>query len=204
MLQTYLLKWPSGVLSVLVAVASWRFFVLGAEMSNPGMFYHALERPIWFYAHIGLAPVALLVMPFQFWTRFRMKHPARHRLLGRIYVISILISGVGGLMMAIGTQAGAFAGFGFGILAVAWLFTTGRAVQLAMQRNIAQHQMWMIRSAALTFAAVTLRIYIPVGQVAGYPFEATYPLIAWACWVPNAMVAEWMIRRRGKPALNAS
>jgi hypothetical protein len=52
----------------------------------------------------------------------------------------------------------------------------------------------MIRSFALTFAAVTLRLYLPASQIAGMPFPAAYSAIAWLCWVPNLLVAEWFIR----------
>jgi Predicted membrane protein (DUF2306) len=48
----------------------------------------------------------------------------------------------------------------------------------------------MIRSYSLTFAAVTLRIYLPVALASGVPFEIAYPAIAWLCWVPNLFVAE--------------
>ena len=59
----------------------------------------------------------------------------------------------------------------------------------------------MIRSYALTLAAVTLRIYLPLSQVSQIPFEVAYPIIAYACWVPNILIAEWMIRRSGaRPA----
>ena len=51
----------------------------------------------------------------------------------------------------------------------------------------------MIRSYALTLAAVTLRIYIPIGQLAGFAYEPAYQTIAWLCWVPNLVIAEWVI-----------
>jgi hypothetical protein len=54
----------------------------------------------------------------------------------------------------------------------------------------------MIRSYALTFAAVMLRIYLPLSQVYGIPFEPAYQTIAWLCWVPNLIVAEWLILRQ--------
>jgi len=57
----------------------------------------------------------------------------------------------------------------------------------------------MIRSYSLTFAAVTLRIYLPLAFASGIPFEIAYPAIAWLCWVPNAIVAEWMFVRRAAP-----
>src|SRR5260370_20371385 len=53
----------------------------------------------------------------------------------------------------------------------------------------------MIRSYALTLAAVTLRIYLPASQIAGIPFPDAYQTISWLCWVPNLVVAEWWILR---------
>ena len=52
----------------------------------------------------------------------------------------------------------------------------------------------MIRNFALTFAAVTLRAYLGLSQaVFGLSFEAFYPVVAWLCWVPNLIVAEWLV-----------
>jgi hypothetical protein len=31
----------------------------------------------------------------------------------------------------------------------------------------------------------------------GFPFETAYPAIAWASWVPNLLIAELLVRRRG-------
>jgi hypothetical protein len=54
----------------------------------------------------------------------------------------------------------------------------------------------MIRSYALTLAAVTLRLYLPSSQLAGLPFTVAYPAISWLCWVPNLLIAEWFVRAR--------
>ncbi|MEQ1730362.1 MAG: DUF2306 domain-containing protein [Vicinamibacterales bacterium] len=56
----------------------------------------------------------------------------------------------------------------------------------------------MIRSFALTYAAVTLRLYVPLSMAAGVPFDVAYPVIAWACWVPNLLVAEWLFVPRSR------
>lgn len=190
------LKWLNALLCILVAIVSWRFIVLGVEASMEFMLYHAQQRPLSFYAHVGLAPLALLLMPFQFWTGLRLRRPKTHRWIGRVYVLAIVISGVGALFMAVNTRTGLVAGTGFGLLALVWLGTTLRGIWLARAKRIAEHQVWMIRSAALTFAAVTLRLYLPLSQVAGLPMEASYAAIAWACWVPNLIVAEiWIVNR---------
>ena len=193
-------NWAFVVLSVGVALVSWRFLVLGVELSMPFTAHHVGPRALALFAHIGLAPVALAVMPFQFSTRLRLRRPALHRWLGRVYAVAILISGIAGLALAFHTSAGPVAGLGFGLLAVLWLAVTGQAVWLAMQRRIAEHRIWMIRSAALTFAAVTLRLYLPV-LVVTMGFDAGYVAVAWLCWVPNVIVAEWIIRRRRASAI---
>lgn len=191
------------IFCLLIALASWRFLILGVEQSMSFVAYHALERPIEFYLHIGLAPVALALLPFQFWQGLRQRRPALHRWIGRAYGVAILLSGLGGLMMAIGTTSGPVAGLGFGVLALLWLGVTGWGIWLAIQGRIADHRRWMIRSGALTFAAVTLRLYLPL-LFATLGEEAGYTLVAWACWVPNVLVAEWFIRRKGKPATSQS
>ena len=160
----------------------------------PVMVQH-LPKPLALYGHIVFAPVALALVPFQFWDGLRARRPALHRWMGRIYGMSILIAGVSGLALALTTQSGALAGWGFGLLAVFWLFVTARAVQLAMAGDIAAHRRWMIRSAALTFSAVTLRTMLPFGEIL-VGFDVAYPYIAWACWVPNLLFAQWWLKRR--------
>lgn len=194
-------SWPLillWALSVLVAVVSLRFLVVELSVAMPHMMHHAASRPLSLYLHIGLAPVALALLPFQFSARLRQARPLLHRWLGRLYALAVLLAGVGGLFLALATDAGPVAAAGFGWLAVLWLLTTARGVQLAMQRRIALHREWMIRSAALTLAAVTLRLYMPLGGMVLGPDQA-YVAIAWLCWVPNLMIAEWALRRRRRP-----
>ena len=57
------------------------------------------------------------------------------------------------------------------------------------------HRRWMIRSYALTAAAITLRLYLPLLSHLGIPFDMSYPVVAWLCWVPNLLFAEWLCRR---------
>ncbi|MBK8802471.1 MAG: DUF2306 domain-containing protein [Fibrobacteres bacterium] len=57
------------------------------------------------------------------------------------------------------------------------------------------HHQWMLRSYALTSAAITLRLWLPLGMLAGLDFLAAYVVIAWLCWVPNLLVAEVLAKR---------
>ena len=54
----------------------------------------------------------------------------------------------------------------------------------------------MIRSHALTLAAVTLRIYLPLELALGMSFHDAYRVVSWLCWVPNLVAAEWFIFKK--------
>ena len=51
----------------------------------------------------------------------------------------------------------------------------------------------MIRNYALTFAGVTIRIYLGLFFASGLKFEEFYPSLAWLCWVPNLILVEWWL-----------
>lgn len=149
-----------------------------------------------FYTHIGFGGLALLSGCTQFLPKLRQKRLALHRTLGKIYIGSVLLSGTAGLGIAFAASEGLFAQLGFGALAVLWLYTTMQAYLTIKRKEVTLHQQWMTRSYALCFAAVTLRLWLPLflGGL-GMSFSAAYPIIAWLCWVPNLGLAEWMIRR---------
>lgn len=182
------------VLCLGVALVSWRFLAGGVEATMAFVAYHAQFRPLAFYAHVVLAPVALMLVPFQLWQGLRRERPAIHRMLGRAYGIAVMASGAGGLWLAINTEAGSLAAWGFGLLAFAWLGTTGWGIAMAMRGDRIAHRRWMIRSIALTLSAVTLRIYLGMVFGFGLDFNTAYPAIAWLCWVPNVIVAEMVLR----------
>lgn len=182
-----------------VALVTYRILWLGAELGFPDMHRHFGHAPI-LWTHVLAAGLALGLMPFQFWKGLRNRRPDLHRWTGRAYLLAVALGGVSGLYMAFFAITGPVAGTGFFLLALAWLATTGVALARVRAGDIPGHRRWMIRSAALTFAAVTLRIYLPVSMIAGLPFDPAYTVIAWACWMPNLIVVEWWQRHRARRA----
>jgi hypothetical protein len=91
-------------------------------------------------------------------------------------------------------QTGWIAAWGFLTLGAAWMVTTGLAVRFILRADAIQHRRWMIRSYALTAAAITLRIYLPLVFVFHWPFAIGYPAIAWLCWIPNVTAVELYLR----------
>ncbi|MBI1758687.1 MAG: DUF2306 domain-containing protein [Actinobacteria bacterium] len=187
--------------------------------SRGGLADNYAHRPVpvqvAFYVHVLFGGIALMVGPVQFLARLRQRRPALHQATGRVYLIAVAVAGIAGLGIAPVNRAGFDGFFGFGTLAVLWLYTALRAYRAARGRDFASHQAWMIRNFALTYAAVTLRawtgllivVQVPflhgtvTPEVSSHMFANAYWAVPFLCWVPNIVVAEWLVRRRGLPGI---
>jgi uncharacterized membrane protein len=148
--------------------------------------------------HIAGGIGALLAGPWQFSQKLRNRALNFHRWLGRFYLLEVALGSVAGLGMALVSQEGLPTHMGFGILAMLWFLTGLQAYRKVRQGDIAAHRQWMIRNFALTLAAVTLRVEMPfMLAVLHWSFRVTFITVSWLCWVPNLIVAEWMVRRGG-------
>ncbi|MFF3249266.1 DUF2306 domain-containing protein [Streptomyces sp. NPDC002870] len=166
-----------------------------------------------FYVHIVSAGLALILGPWQFSRRLRNRHLRVHRGVGRTYMISVALGALTGLVMSMFSSVGILGFFGFGTLSVLWGWTAWRAYRAIRERDVLSHQAWVIRNFALTYAAVTLRLWFGVLIFVQVPFvhgddaferisEQAYAPVPFLCWLPNLVIAELMIRRRGLPALH--
>lgn len=179
-----------------LGVAIYAIAVLALPAFGPPFIHERRAiMPLAVLAHLAGGSLALALGPWQFLASIRANAVAVHRWTGRAYVVAVLIGGIGGMALAPQSQHGLVTHVGFGLLAILWLGSTGQAYWCIRHRDVAAHQRWMTRSYALTLAAVTLRIWLPLSQVAGIPFADAYQVVAWLCWVPNLVVAEWLIIR---------
>ena len=145
--------------------------------------------------HIIASMLAILIGPFQFLPGLRKGRLLKiHRWLGRTYMLSILFGGLSGLYMAQFAYGAIITELGFASLGVLWLYTGYRAYRHIRNKDLDAHRQWMIRNYALTFAGVMLRVWAPLSVGMGADFTTAYIIIGWACWVPNLLVAEWIIR----------
>jgi uncharacterized membrane protein len=152
------------------------------------------EHAVWFLLHVSGGALALLIGPWQFLARARARRPRLHRRLGWMYAVGVLAGGIGGLYVAPLAFGGVVVHLSFALLAVVWIATTGIAIAKIRSGDVAGHRRWMIRSCALTFAAVTQRLWLVSLDVA-LPFEAAYQAAALLGWLPNLVAVEWWLRR---------
>jgi len=161
------------------------------------------------YIHAFAGGMALILGPFQFLNRLRRRRPALHRWMGRIYLTGILLGGLSAFLIAPGMISGLVGEIGLILLGILWLWTGWNAYRNIRAGNKEVHREWMIRNYALTFAAVTLRLWLGILIGTQIPlletkyagdFEAlfveAYRVVMWLAWVPNLIVAETIIQRR--------
>lgn len=183
------------LLAVLVSLIVSRYLSLDPEVFFPEQRAVYLAHLTFVIVHVVASMLAILIGPFQFLPGIRKGRWLKvHRWLGRTYLLGILFGGLSGLYMAQLAYGGIVSRLGFGALACLWLYTGYRAYRHIRNKEIEQHRQWMMRNYALTFAGVILRMWIPLFLAAGMDFSAAYVIIAWLCWIPNLLVAEWMIR----------
>jgi uncharacterized membrane protein len=104
--------------------------------------------------HTLCGTFALLAGPLQFSTRFRQRHVKLHRVLGRVYFVSVILGAFTGIALAWGRPGLP----GTSMQGAAWIVCTTAAVIAARNRQIAVHRQWMARSYAVTFTFVSSRV----------------------------------------------
>ena len=160
-----------------------------------------LTDRIWrtaFYMHILWGGLALLSGWSQFSAKLRRTRIDLHRRLGMIYLIAVLFSGTAGVYIGFFATGGIIPSTGFISLGILWLFSTGMAFYAVSNKQLIRHQKWMIVSFALCFAAVTLRLWLPLLISIFGEFIPAYRIVAWLCWVPNLFIAIFLVRRIGR------
>ena len=191
-----------GILSTLVGLYPIIYFLNNRRfglLSSKSV--ELLNDNLWniaFYGHITFGGLALLIGWLQFSNTLRVKKTELHRILGKIYVISVLISGICGLFIALNATGGIISILGFFTLGLTWLTTTILGFKAIKKGNIKSHENFMIFSYAACFAAVTLRIWLPLLTIAIGEFNSAYRIVAWLCWVPNLIVAFLIVRDKRK------
>lgn len=104
--------------------------------------------------HTVAGTLALVIGPVNFSTRMRERYLQLHRVLGRIYVVSVFVGSVTGIALAAGRPGLP----GTSMQAAAWMVCTAAAFITARNRQITQHRRWMVRSYAVTFTFVSSRV----------------------------------------------
>lgn len=195
----------AAITSLAIGLWSLRYVMPEPYLGSPGV----LANPFAPYAialHAGGGSIALILGAFQFVRRKGGQGRAPwHRWSGALYMASCLVSAPAGLLLAFGSTSGPIATAGFGTLAVVWFYVNVMGLRAIVGRRYAEHGRWMVRSYALTFGAVTLRLMLLGGALLHLDPLHVYLATSFLAWVPNLMVTEtWFALRRFQTSAGAA
>lgn len=195
-----ILKFVMAVLAIFVG--SYPFLYFFVDQKSGLLQFKSeelLNNPFWnfgFYSHIIPGGIALLIGWLQFNKQIRTKKLKWHRTIGNLYVLASLMSSIAAIYIAFYATGGIITSMGFMCLGVFWFFSTSKAYISIRNKNIDVHKEMMIYSYAACLAAVTLRLWLPLLSALFNDFMKAYLAVAWISWVPNLMVAYYIIRRQ--------
>lgn len=187
-------------LAILVGLYPLIYFIVdgkfGFMFSKSDALLASMPWKVAFKTHIGMGGIALLTGWTQFVNKWRVRYLSLHRRIGKVYVISVLLSSLAGIYIGINATGGIISSTGFISLGIFWFTTTLLAWLQIRNRRVVAHTQMMIYSYAACLAAVTLRIYLPILTAILNDFETAYTIVAWLCWVPNVIIACFIVERK--------
>jgi hypothetical protein len=159
--------------------------------------------------HFIAGAILLMLGPIQLFSPLRVRWPAVHRWIGRLYGLTALLAGLGGLTFILfkGTIGGAVMNVGFGLYGALMVVASVATVHHARQRRFERHRAWAIRLFALAIGSWLYRMdygfWRLIAHNAGHThsFDGPFDIaMVFLFYVPNLFVAEAFIRARRRQA----
>lgn len=153
------LKWAGWLVMGLLAAFVFRVVEVPYLSPHHPLRPHHLQIRALLVPHMVFGSLAMLIGPLQFSSRVRRARPALHRALGRVYVASCAVSAVMAISIPVYLAQNRLYLVGTILHAGTWLVATLVAAAFAWRRRLVPHRQWIVRSYALTFSFVIVRIF---------------------------------------------
>ena len=162
--------------------------------------------------HFAAGGIILVLGSIQLIKAVRVRFPAVHRWIGRLYVLSALLAAVGGLAFIAlkGTIGGLVMNIGFGLYGVLMFISSIETYRHAAAGRLEKHRRWAIRLYALAIGSWLYRMdygfWLLLADGLGHTrtFSGSFDqVMAFFFYIPNLLVAEAFIRARRYQASSA-
>ncbi|PEL14096.1 DUF2306 domain-containing protein [Bacillus sp. AFS017336] len=183
------------------------YFLFNPENSRIQISSTSIQYPA-LIAHIFFALIALITGFLQFVKSIRNRNPQIHRMIGKVYFISVYISGLLAFIVIFYVEDFTRA-TSFLALTLLWIFTTFQGVYSIKKKNYIDHKIWMIRSMGITLVAVSARILVPILFLAYFLLngmhipggrekmvEVALNVNIWVGLLLNFIIIEWIILKK--------
>lgn len=194
-----------GVLIVIVlafavirVITDWPHILDGTPTENDFAVRY-IAHPVLAYVHIGAGVIYLLGAALQVTKRFRVRHYAVHRRMGRVVVTAGVVSGVFALLFGVAHAWGGATEAAAALVFAPWfvfcLLAGFRAIRTG---DMVQHRRWMIRAFAVGTGIGTIRLWVGLFiavTLTPLPAHTTFGIAFWLALSMHVAAGEWWLRR---------
>ena len=207
--------WISAGLFGLYIIAFYAASLFGGNIQKwnkilPGLYQKgAVQATAGIGVHFAMGGVILILGSIQLLKSVRIKYPAVHRWIGRIYVVACLLAAAGGLLFIVvkGTIGGIVMDVGFSIYGILMFMAAIETYRHARSGRLDKHRAWALRLYALAIGSWLYRIdygfwLLFTGGVGHNDlFTGSFDrVMAFFFYIPNLLVTEAYLRSRRRSA----
>jgi hypothetical protein len=152
-------------------------------------------------AHITAGGGALVLGPLQFWDRFRIRYVKLHRWVGVGYLLAMLVSSIGALILSFTTAYKVNWAYAFSlqVWVIVWVITSIIAYWAALKKKFVLHKEWMTRSYIVTLAFIVSGLALKYLLSIGFgTFEDISPSLFWMGWSVPLFVYQVILGLKAK------
>ncbi|QMW06241.1 DUF2306 domain-containing protein [Spirosoma foliorum] len=166
--------------------------------------------------HFAAGGIILILGSIQLIDSVRVRYPAIHRWIGRVYIVACLLAAIGGLafILAKGTIGGSIMSLGFGLYGVLMFIAAIATYRQAIAKNLDKHRMWALRLYALAIGSWLYRMdygfWLLLTDGLGHTKAFSGPfdrVMDFFFYIPNLLVVEVFVRAgsyKASPTLKLS
>ncbi len=190
---------------IFFAVTAFVTYMKNAQIfdSSSQIARHFAPGTLFLIPHAIFAGLALIMGAFQFSNRLRSRHLRVHRVMGYIYVLSVMIGAPIAIPLAARVDTPSLAAAS-AVQAFGWMFCTGVALYCIRTGNVQQHRRWMIRGYPFAMVFTVARLLIPIPLILRSGFVGieivVWTSIALAAFLPSVFLEWGSVVRRPAPA----
>ena len=152
--------------------------------------------------HAIFAGVAMVMGAFQFSNRLRARYLRAHRIIGYIYVVSVMIGAPIAIPLAARVDTPSIVAAAV-VQSFGWMLCTGIALYCIRNHNVREHRRWMIRGYPFAMVFTVTRLIVPIPGILRSGFVGieivVWTTIALAAFLPS-VIMELPIKRLQAPA----
>lgn len=186
------------------AVTAFVTFMKNSQIFQPSsdVARHFAPAIPYLVPHALFAGLAMLIGPFQFSNRLRVRNLRLHRTLGYIYVFSVMIGAPIAIPLAAKIDTPSLVAASV-VQAFGWMACTAIALYCIRNGNVRQHRRWMIRGYPFAMVFTVARVLIPIPPILRSGFTGieivVWSAIALAAFVPSVAL-DWPSNAQRKAA----